>query len=66
MKYSTLPRSSELEPHHHIQFSVMPRITFFERVLTFCKGYCQCILKSANTAITHVKEEVPVVKWLLS
>ena len=27
--YFTLPRAPELESHHHIQFSVIPRISFF-------------------------------------
>ena len=29
-KYSTLPRSPELTPHHHIQFSVISRKPYGE------------------------------------
>ena len=48
--YSTLPRSPEVELHHLIRFSVIPRILFFSSGLVLPQGreYNQHILSSAN------------------
>ena len=45
-KYSVLSRSLELEPHHQMYSSVIPRIPFFGGWgrLTPLQGYSQCIL----------------------
>ena len=44
--YSTLPKSKELEPHHQMQFSVVPRTLLF---FFFCgeEGYLSAVSKSA-------------------
>ena len=47
-------QSSEMEPHHQIQFSVLPRTLFFVgvEVLPLCRVYIQCILSTTNRART--------------
>ena len=39
---STLSRSPELEPHHHMQLSVIPRILHFLGVLPLRRKYSKC------------------------
>ena len=44
-KYTSLPRPPKLEPHHQMQFNVIPRTpTFFDCVLLLHRGYSQRIL----------------------
>ena len=48
--YSTLPKSSELEPHYKMQFSVIHKIPLFgEGFLSLCRGYSQHILSPVNS-----------------
>ena len=46
-----LPRSSELEPHHEMQFSVMPKTPILVWVSPLCRGYSQCILSPADRTL---------------
>ena len=45
-RYFTLLRAPNLEPHHHMQFNVIPRTSPY--VLPFCKRFSQRILRPAN------------------
>ena len=50
-RYSTLPRSPELEPHRQMQYSFIPRILLLVwGGLTPCRGYNQHILSLTNWA----------------
>ena len=51
-EYSSLLRAPELEPHHPMQFSVIPRTPLLGRnVLSLYKGYSLHILNFINRAI---------------
>ena len=55
-------RSSELEPHHQIQFSVIPR-TLLGRVLHLCWEYSQSI----QSLTTHIYQCIYIyiyISWL--
>ena len=54
--YSIFPRSSELEPHYQMQFSVLPRTPLIGWVQPLYRRYTQYILISADSAY--------IVKWV--
>ena len=49
-EYCTVPKSSELEPHLLMQFSIIHKIPLFAKVLPFCRGYNQYIKSPADRA----------------
>ena len=50
-EYSTLLRSPELEPYHQMWFSSLLWTPLFGEVLSFHRGYSQCILNLIDLAI---------------
>ena len=60
-RYSKFLRSSELEPHHQMQFTVMPRFPLFELGgLTIRKECNQSILRSADQTVLKLKSSVNI------
>ena len=67
--YSTLPRPLELESHHQIHFSVIPRIPTFWFVgggLPLRKEYSQCILSPSNWAAGWASESTSIRERMCS
>ena len=47
--YFILPWTPELELHHKLQFSIIPKTNlFWIRILSFYRGYSQCILSTPD------------------
>ena len=49
LNYSSLPKPSGLEPHHQMQFSILPRILIDEEGLTLQQRFSRRILESKST-----------------
>ena len=54
-EYSTLSRFSELEPHHQMQFNIIPRKLLVVGVLSLCVVYRQHILSPYQQGTSEIK-----------
>ena len=53
-----ISRASKLEPHHWMQFSVIPRAPFWEGILSPCRRCSPCVINLTDRGKTGLRLEI--------